>query len=523
MSLPSSPPPYITPLPSRKKRNHAYTFDDANTSSDPIYSDDAADAIEDYTGGSPRKYYRGSWWSHDVAAQAEDGRAAVADFARNGDSGVWMGSDSTDDSLGDGSGLPTRRALLPLRACPGAEKVATKPLTAEDYARHEIERCVELNEEIVDLSAISLDTLSDVTLRPLHQLIRPPRDDLLPPDSDEYGSFLPRIQLFLSRNALRTVPSEIFALENLAVLSLRNNKIAELPSSIGNLRNLVELNVASNRLRWLPWETLSLIGRAGKLKRLSVLPNPMVQGFKRCDAQAEARVWRLARDVPEAEAMLQSARATLADHETDEAREPSAWFIKLQEELLRRMRAHELGSDDFEDPMFVDVEPVEAERYPWKQEPIHVASTPIAFLTIDGQPQRESVDPPSSTHYTVTHVPATESGHAPTAPDPTRTSGVPSLLELASRECGKSPSLSRLSQSSPDELPAPVLRVLERAIHVRRTGGRSCSTCGRPYAIPRAEWIEYWHHVPDALVCSVEEMFLPFLRHACSWGCAVRR
>ncbi|KAL2355102.1 hypothetical protein BJ546DRAFT_1060905 [Cryomyces antarcticus] len=523
MSLPSSPPPYVAPLPSRKKRNHAYTFDDANTSSDPIFSDDAADAIEDYTGGRPRKYYRGSWWSHDVAARAEGGRVAVADFARNGDSGVWMGSDSTDDGLGDGSGLPTRRALLSPRACPRAREVAAKPLTAEDHARHEIERCVELNEEVVDLSALSLDALSDATLRPLHQLIKPPRDDLLPPNSDEYGSFLPRVQLFLSRNALRAVPLEVFALENLAVLSLRNNKIAELPSSIGNLRNLVELNVASNRLRWLPWETLSLIGRAGKLKRLSVLPNPMVQGFKRRDARAEARVWRLARDVPEAEAMLRSARATLADHETAEAREPSAWFIKLQEELLRRMRAHELESDDLEDPMFVDVGPVEAELYPWKQEPIHVASTPIAFLNIDGLPRRDSVDPPSSTHYTVAHIPATEFDHVPTAPDPARISSVPSLLELASRECSKSPSLSQLLRSSPDELPAPVLRVLERANHVRRTGGRRCPTCGRPYATPRAEWIEYWHHVPDALVCSVEEVFLPFLRCACSWGCAVRR
>lgn len=71
-------------------------------------------------------------------------------------------------------------------------------------------------------------------------------------------------RLFLIKQKLDSVPSEIFSFTNLRELNLSRNKIEELPAGIGNLVNLEKLDVSNNQLVHLPPEI-------GQLSELVVL------------------------------------------------------------------------------------------------------------------------------------------------------------------------------------------------------------------------------------------------------------
>jgi hypothetical protein len=96
------------------------------------------------------------------------------------------------------------------------------------------------------------------------------------------------VQIFLSGNQIKTLPAELFRVENLTVLTLRknsihsifgaltnatgNNCLTEIPPAIGALRNLEELAIGSNQIRFLPAEIEKL-----PLKRLSLHPNKWLE------------------------------------------------------------------------------------------------------------------------------------------------------------------------------------------------------------------------------------------------------
>ncbi|KAF5369941.1 hypothetical protein D9758_001295 [Tetrapyrgos nigripes] len=84
---------------------------------------------------------------------------------------------------------------------------------------------------------------------------------------------LPRekIQLFFGSNHICYLPHELFSLNRLTVLSLRNNNLSFIPPEIFLLKNLETLNVAANRLQFLPAEIKQL-----KLEQLLVSPNPFL-------------------------------------------------------------------------------------------------------------------------------------------------------------------------------------------------------------------------------------------------------
>lgn len=90
-----------------------------------------------------------------------------------------------------------------------------------------------------------------------------------------FTSLTPSLRLFLSGNSLKELTSEIFELEHLNVLSVRNNELSEIPGAIRKLTNLQEINLSVNQITTLPWEILWLI-RKGDLKQLTVHPNPFM-------------------------------------------------------------------------------------------------------------------------------------------------------------------------------------------------------------------------------------------------------
>ncbi|PWN18620.1 hypothetical protein BCV69DRAFT_273577 [Microstroma glucosiphilum] len=91
-----------------------------------------------------------------------------------------------------------------------------------------------------------------------------------------------KLQLYLANNHLTKIPSALFEVGNLRVLSLRKNSLSELPCAVGQLRNLRELNVANNQLRYLPAEIQKL-----SLDVFSYFPNPFMMPPK--DVKLEVR------------------------------------------------------------------------------------------------------------------------------------------------------------------------------------------------------------------------------------------
>ncbi|KAF7299560.1 hypothetical protein HMN09_00961200 [Mycena chlorophos] len=81
------------------------------------------------------------------------------------------------------------------------------------------------------------------------------------------------ITLFLASNHISTVPRELFQLEKLTLLSLRNNALQYLHPDIRFLRNLHTLTVANNQLKYLPAE----LNQLSCLEHLHVFPNPFLE------------------------------------------------------------------------------------------------------------------------------------------------------------------------------------------------------------------------------------------------------
>lgn len=113
-------------------------------------------------------------------------------------------------------------------------------------------------------------------LKPLQHLTKLPAVREPPVTEDVYSSLRPFLRVFLAGNSLIKAPSELFELDSLKVLSLRNNKLTEIPPAIRKLTSLQEVNLSVNRLRYLPWELLWLI-KKGDLKHFIVRSNPLQQ------------------------------------------------------------------------------------------------------------------------------------------------------------------------------------------------------------------------------------------------------
>ena len=185
-----------------------------------------------------------------------------------------------------------------------------------------------------------LTTIPTGLLQPLQHLTKVPAISLPPVTEDVYDSLQPFLRVFLAGNALRHLPSELFALTSLKVLSLRNNELSSIPSAVLNLTMLQELNVAVNRLQELPWELLRLIQK-GDLKHLTVLPNPLVSID---ESQVEIAKWHY-------------------------------YYHQNQQEGEEEERDTRLKLFGYEGPA-----PEEA----WA--PIHIATGPVQYITMEGFP-----------------------------------------------------------------------------------------------------------------------------------------
>ncbi|KAF2456736.1 hypothetical protein BDY21DRAFT_42128 [Lineolata rhizophorae] len=546
--LPSSPPARdlssSPPLPARppRKRPHADSGHVAARSSSgdlPVFSsDDIQDAsVDDYARPRRKRFHHGPWWHHGDAARAcAEPPAPKGDLARNVDSGVWMGSDGSDDSLAlppvpvaCGPAVP---ALTDAPPASQTKQAPSRPDPAADRVRREVSHCLETGREIVDLSDQSLVHLEGDALAPLKTLVRQSPAFNVASDTECYESLTPRLQLYLFRNELVSLPFELWSLQNLTVLSLRNNRLTELPPAISNLVNLVELNLSGNLLRWLPYELLRLFGSGGRLRRFTASPNPFVQPFdldmqnsvtprmlfgagntdqQRLDTlYAEEAPWL----VGTPSTAQPQTESTPADQESPN--EFLRWVRGLEKTLYLRMKAD--GHSGKHSPTTRENLRCRCGRggaLCFKVDPVYMASTPPALLKSDGSPIQGSATPPSRVQERVIPAgnPDIEFAHAGHLE-----SRVPSLFELCLRTCASASLSTQLQELLPPGCPSQIVSGLDEATKARE--GRLCSVCRSKYVIARAEWIQYWHHDPDSLTWTPGSLFLPFLRRACSPKCA---
>ncbi|KAL4901458.1 hypothetical protein BDW74DRAFT_83698 [Aspergillus multicolor] len=491
-------------------------FDDASSqpSSDPaLFSSDdiPASGLENYhaAGGangtgtgngahSRKRRYRGTWWGEMVKDKEVKRKRADFKDKKFSDSGVWMGSDDSraeflasedagawgeellnehrgqnqrpdkeqdgddDQAMGMATGLGL--GMRPARAG-FAKKVEES--REHQLARAVVNDCLERGLESVDLSNAPLRTIPPNLLRPLQHLTKLPSMREAPISEEGYSSLQPFLRLFLSGNALTTLPGELFELGNTRVLSLRNNKLTEIPPAIRRLTKLQELNVAVNRLTALPWELLWLI-KKGDLKHLTIRPNEFT-------------------------------------HIKDPTTKIAQWHLTTEKE-------NELESEDESAteaaPQVPDLKAIEYEG-PAPEEawaPIHVATSPVQRFNMDGLPIPDSPITAPSQHQT-------------------SQSRVPSLREVSLLFFSRSTYFDILPDEELALFPNLALPLLLHARDVRNAGGRSCSVCHRSFVIARTEWIEWWdvstyeNGLKGPRASGEQLRPVPFRRLGCSLGC----
>ncbi len=297
VDLPPMPQPASRSRPAlltRKRTIEDYNDDVAMSaaSSDPALfsSDENGPGAEDYSTKRRKKVYAGSWFQHRAKANREDKKR---EFKRNYDSGIFMGSESSEPPSSDSLGSleeelmrDQRRMELDLQTAPKAHSSRSRPLLRSSSlpfrhaqpdvspqhrsVTHIVQCCLDRGEESVDLSSMSLASLP-AEITSLTTLTK--HSNLVSGMLDHGDKLEAELRLFLGNNLLRCLPCEVLDLTNLRLLSLRHNKITSLPPGIRNLINLETLNVAGNKLTCLPFEVLELV-RFHHLKTITAEPNP---------------------------------------------------------------------------------------------------------------------------------------------------------------------------------------------------------------------------------------------------------
>ncbi|KAI9781362.1 MAG: hypothetical protein M1816_002382 [Peltula sp. TS41687] len=291
-------------LPAAGRGEKRRARDDLPSSSPdaPVFSSDGLqeDGVEEQPHPRrPKRQYRGRWWepgSTIESGQVESATMRASDATEGAAVGDQVASQPNDDIVDDGvvvvdeaaqqqdlieewahrqEALEEERLVSeeiedpPSRNWYDRNNAGDEPNDPLFLARAIVWYCLENGKEEVDLSGLGLEYLPDDLVLQMADMVRP-----LNPGA--YASLVPALKLFLSWNELRVVPRELFSLENLTVLSLRNNSLEEIPSAIGKLSQLCELNLSANKLRTLPFTILELITN-GNLKVFIAHPNPFVE------------------------------------------------------------------------------------------------------------------------------------------------------------------------------------------------------------------------------------------------------
>ncbi|KAI1002181.1 hypothetical protein K3495_g6021 [Podosphaera aphanis] len=451
-------------------------------SSDPIFSSDDEPSCENYVNGRQKRKFRGPWFCQRPALDEDLDRPRKArrQLERQFDSGVFMNDDTTDLDL---ILEPTDSPTIPVQW-----QVSRHPPTPDELALQQILLCLEEGNETVDLSSRGLSQISNEMIKPLSTFTR------MPSVTEGVFSVLePSLKIFLASNELTTLPSELFNLDHLHVLSLRGNLIEELPPKIGALSNLRELNLSQNGLRYLPFEILTLLSEKGSLEILHLHPNlfyqPEFPALDKPEKDLDTEDSSISR--PRSRPRSRRGAICRVSKYSGPETPSNRWQLKYQ--ASSEVRFLDTNGSLVEGPHFAS---------PGLQ------GNPLRLLTAknDYQPK-----PPSHRGNCLSRA--------------------PSLLETALATCFKSPQLPYLAPYLPEDSPSNFHELLNLAVLKKETGCTSCTVCGRNFIIPRTEWIEWWEISKaenfDSSATQNQtqnnrddlERLIPLMRRGCSWLC----
>ena len=154
----ASDAPLSPPSQFLRKRSHEVYHEDSNPSSDPpFFSSDPLDAsIENYVQKSRKRQYRGTWWGQRTKQQhLTAGEPLTRTFVRNLDSGIWIGSDTSDDTIPDIGTNDYIPQAVSLQLSRRRQSVQPSLTPAEIHAYQVVQDSVERDKEYVDLSSVT--------------------------------------------------------------------------------------------------------------------------------------------------------------------------------------------------------------------------------------------------------------------------------------------------------------------------------------------------------------------------------
>ncbi|KAF2753086.1 hypothetical protein EJ05DRAFT_542189 [Pseudovirgaria hyperparasitica] len=499
-SPPSSPPLAILPQrPSNKRQRSGEVTDFFSSDPAPVFSsDDWQDAsIEQYEAPRRKRTFRGPWWKSCKRwepATMLTSESHVMSLARNLDSGVWI---DNDDSIALSSSLSTllngpttTDTSYQLTFCPDWQQKYPAPLLsqAELQAQGLVESCLEQGTQYVDMSNLGLEKLDGSIIQPIRAFSTVP----MACDRD----FRPQLKILLSMNSLQTLPKEIWELNHIVHLGLRQNRLETLSPNIAKLVDLQSLDITGNKIRWLPWELLSLITPSRSLAMFHVEHgNPLLMPFEGLP-EFPSCIRELA--IGHHQDFVQTKPETNSGHATEMQR----WLCRIGETI----HAGKLYGEGLSNSHCIPSKP-------WL-----VGCSEMARFSSDGTLANGSPIAPSLVPLEQRSLKAYLVDDLP-QPQRISCSRVGSLFELSLRRVTALISTEQLRKYVPDLPEGPFQRALTEAEHVQADGGRTCSVCGQLYILPRAEWMEFWHVHRSGATAGINGHLLPFLRRACSWRC----
>ncbi|ESZ90708.1 hypothetical protein SBOR_8902 [Sclerotinia borealis F-4128] len=510
-----------------------------DSSDPPVFSSDDDPSVEKYAQKRRKQKFRGPWFDQRLASDSAfedetlDCEIPIRNkrtFNKKVDSGVFMGSDGTDieDII-----MEKGKKAWPVNnvAVPSPLKSRITLDTPKDiHAQRKIEKCLEDGEEYIDLSRLALDHLENSTIRPLGTFVKAARG---------YAALEPSLRVILSGNLLTKLPAELFNLNRLVFLSLRDNNLQEIPPGIGMLKGLEDLNVSQNSLGYLPYEILALLV-GGTLYDFQLHPNPFYLPMARSNSTENGatpleidlqRKWPLIRDPP----LLNNEFIGRFHQGNDDIPRPILSDHEMSAFFMQRGYSNN-GSTQTTLTSAGPSNPISGEKCTLSYQ----FRTKVRFLSTFGQCIKGPVFPSDPLWKdTGRHVqlPVASSDDIPEPP--AVQSRVPTLLEIALQSCSRHPQLPHL-ESYMKYPPPQIPSLLRRAENVCYSGPTLCTVCKRNFVVPRTEWIEWWEiekvSKKDRLETTsaasaasplrrvenerdVAEKLVPLIRRGCSWLC----
>lgn len=463
--IPSSPPLPSLCAPLSPTSSEPPIF----SSDDPMMSED----VTNYESPRDKRKRAGPWWEGDGDDAVLTVNKRQRQLTRNIDSGVYM--QWSDDVWRMEAEVPKMDSL-------------------EAQFFRELVEGVEANRHIYTYEGKALQDqdLQHVSL--LEQVtVVPPNPGTEVPAESQFRSMIPELVLQLGYNGLKHLHPKLFQVESLTFLSLHHNCIKELPASISKLRNLRTLNLAHNKLAYLPHELQYLCAPNGKLERLDLAANPLLE---KINTKVFRQNFAEVRNVVQSEKLIKDILWP-------------AFRTNKQENLLWLLAWLESFSPN---------EPQAFKRVV-KDKRVLIGSTPITYYNSSGRIVKGSPRPAqfSSNDYDVI-VPTSQGMYYSNSTSffkPPPSSKVPTLFTLALNRAVQEALPTELTSLLNDiDIPLQIEASLEIAkdnLEKEHFPLRPCR-CGKQFVVPQAEWIEFW--------CDSVIEIIPFRSVVCSWECA---